>query len=373
MKKSTWNDLDIEKVINYAENLHGKIILGIDGFIDQVWQVVETRLSSSEYILIDKMKKFGELIVNRGNGGMANEIISKRRSCGGFTANTGKALCNLDLNPVMLAMYGKDRIDPIFDEFYEKCTVLSVGDPVISNVLEFTDGKIMMPHLNDLLSFQWSDLVSSLGHRALSERFKDADIVSLGYWSNMPKFDEIITEINNNFFKEKCPKRMFFDFANIKKRSVEAINDTFLLLGDLNNKIPMTLSLNEHEAALLFSYYDEAISEDVEGVGETAFSIRERLNLDEIIIHTQHYAVAASASEGIGISIQDYCENPVITTGAGDTFNGGYIATCLGKLNINERLAVANATTRFYVMNGFPPSREQLIEEIKGIKKRLSC
>ena len=372
MNQSTWNGLEIEKVINYAENVQGKVVLGIDGFIDQVWQVIETRLSSSEYILIDKMKKFGELIVNRGNGGMANELIKKRRSCGGFTANTGRALCSLELDTVMLGMYGKAAIDPIFNEFMEKGTLISVGDPVISNILEFSDGKIMMPYLHELLSFTWSDLVNILGHEKLKDIFEGADVVSLGYWSNMPKFDEFITEINNNYFNEKCPKRMFFDFANIKKRSVEAINETFKLLGGLNNKIPMTLSLNEHEAALLFSYFDKVVTEDIEEVGATACSIREKINLDEIVIHTQHYAVADSKEEGIGMSMQDYCDNPVVTTGAGDTFNGGYIAACLGKLNINERLAVANASTRFYITNGFSPNREQLIEEIKRIKKSLS-
>ena len=373
MNISTWNDLDIEKVISYAEKVRGNVVLGIDGFIDQVWQVVETRLSTSEYILIDKMKRFGELIVNRGNGGMANELIKKRRSCGGFTANTGRALCKLELDTTMLGMFGKAVVDPIFNEFIEKCTLISVGDPVISNVLEFNDGKIMLPYLHELLSFQWNDLVNILGQEKLKDIFEGADIVSLGYWSNMPKFDEFINEINNNYFKKKCPKRMFFDFANIKKRSVEAINETFKVLGGLNNRIPMTLSLNEHEAALLFSYFDEVISEDIVAVGATACSIREKINLDEIVIHTQHYAVAASETEGIGISMQDYCDNPAVTTGAGDTFNGGYIAACLGDLNINERLAAANATTRFYIMNGFPPSREQLIEEVKGIKKRLSC
>ncbi len=373
MNKSIWNDLDIKKVIRYAENVQGKVVLGLDGYIDQVWQVVETRFSTSEYTLIDKMKKFGELIVNRGNGGMANELIKKRRSFGGFTANTGRTLCNFQLDTVMLGMYGKASIDPVFNEFVEKSTLISVGDPVISNILEFSDGKIMLPNLHELLSLEWKDVVKALGHEKLKEIFEDADIVALGYWSSMPMFDEFITEINNKYFKEKCPKRMFFDFANIKKRSVEAINDTFKLLGDLNDKIPMTLSLNEHEAALLFSYYGEVVSENIEAVGATTCSIREKINLDEIVIHTQHYAVAASRTEGIGISIQDYCDNPVVTTGAGDTFNGGYIAACLGELNLNERLAAANASTRFYIMNGYPPSREQLIEEIKGIKERLSC
>lgn len=372
MKQNGWSDLDLNHVIDYIEKVDGKIILGIDGFIDQVWQVIETRTSKDEYKTIDKMKQFGEIIVNRGGGGMANELIKKRRSCGGFTANTGRAIGKLGLFPVLLGMYGKDGVDPIFNEFKEMCTLITVGEPVISNVLEFSDGKIMMPYLKELLDFDWYELVSILGHEKLKMIFADADIVSLGYWSNMPGFDELITKIYDKYLINNKTKRMFFDFANIKKRSVYAIKETFNVLGDLNNKIPMTLSLNEHEAVLLFSYFGEQITDDVEQVGITADSIRERVNLDEIIIHTPHYALAASKSEGTAFLIQDFCSNPVITTGAGDTFNGGYIASCLDKLSIRERLAVSNATTRFYINNGFPPNRNQLMEEIIRLKVKMS-
>lgn len=372
MKRNSWADLDEEKISNYIKNADGKVVFGIDGFIDQIWQVVETRKSNNEYILIDKMRRFGEIIVNRGEGGMANELIKKRRSCGGFTANTGRILGYLNLPITLLGMFGEETIDPIFKELQEKCELITLGDPVISNILEFSDGKIMMPYLNELLNFTWNDLVNKIGDKKLKSIFEDADIVSLGYWSNMPTFDEFITKLNENYFYEKYPKKLFFDFANIKKRSVEAIKETFKVLGNLNDKIPVTLSLNEHEAILLFSYYNEELAGDMEEVAKKADSLREKIKLNELVIHTSHYVVAASKTEGIGISVQDYCEKPKITTGAGDTFNGGYVAASIGDLNINERLALANAGIRFYIGNGFPPNRDELIEEVKRIKKALS-
>lgn len=371
MKQNNWGDLELDKVTDYLRNVQGKVVLGIDGFIDQVWQVVETRTTNNEIVLIDKMKRFGEIIVERGEGGMANELIKKRRSCGGFVANTGRTIGKLDMSPVLLAMFGKDIVDPIFNEFMKDCTVISVGDPVVSNILEFSDGKIMMPYLKELLEFNWDQLVQRMGHDKLKSIFAEADIVSLGYWSNMPEFDKLITNINENYFNEKCPKKMFFDFANIKKRSVEAIKQTFKVLGGLNDKIPMTLSLNEHEAALLFSYYDETLTENMDSVAAITNSIREKINLEEVIVHTPHYAIASSRTEGIGMAIQDYSISPIVTTGAGDTFNGGYMISCLGDLNIDERLAISNATTSFYINNGFPPSKEELITELKRIKERL--
>jgi sugar/nucleoside kinase (ribokinase family) len=372
MNQKNWNNLHLEQMINYLENVEGKVVLGIDGIIDEVWQVLETRVSKNEFKTIDKMKKFGEIIVNRAEGGMANELIKKRRICGGFTANTGRAVGNLKLSTTMLGMYGKDAIDPIYDEFKDKCTLISLGNPALCNVLEFPDGKIMLPYIKELLDFEWMDLINILGHEKLKSIFGNADIVSLGYWSNMPAFNELITNIHENYFTENHPKRLFFDFANIKKRSVEALKETIDVLGALNNKIPVTLSLNEHEAVLLFSYFGEELADDIAEVAKTAATLRSKINFDEIIIHTPYYSMAVSQSENIGVAVQDYSSNPVRTAGAGDTFNGAYIAACLKDLKINERLAIANATTSFYVNNGFPPNRENLIKEIKRIREKLS-
>jgi len=371
MNKSSWSNLDDQKIIKYVKNAKGKVVFGIDGFIDQVWQVVETRKSNNEYVLIDKMKKFGQIIVDRGEGGMANELIRKRRAFGGFTANTGRAVGRLDISTILLGMYGKEMVDPIFNELKKNCELITIGEPVISNILEFSDGKIMMPYLNELLNFTWNDLVKRLGHEKLKSIFHDADIVSMGYWSNMPTFDEFITSMNDEYFADSKPKRLFFDFANVKKRSAKALKKTLEVLGNLNNTIPITLSINEHEAVLLFSYYGKKFTDDVEKLSFIISDMRNELNLDEIVIHTHHYVIGCSKSEGIGISDQDYCENPVITTGAGDNFNGGYVASCLGDLNISERLAMANATTRFYIGNGFPPNKDELMTEITRIKGTL--
>ncbi len=371
MQGNNWAAIEDGILEQYIQSFSGKIVLGIDGFIDQVWQVVETRTADNNYILINKMQNFGEIIVNRKEGGMANELIKKRRSYGGFTANTGKALGNLDVATTLVGMYGKEEIDKIFNELSKKCTLISIGDPVISTILEFTDGKIMMPNLDDLLNFTWEDFVKAIGQDELEKILLDADIVSLGYWSNMPTFDEFINKLNENYFHTKGPKRLFFDFANIKKRSKEAIIDTFQVLEKINDRIPVTLSLNEHEAVILFSYYGKEFLDRSEEDALSADDIRSIIGLDELIVHTPKYAVISSKSEGVGILEQDYCEAPVITTGAGDTFNGGYIASCLGDLKVKERLAIANAATRFYISKSHTPNREELLTEIKRIKKVL--
>jgi len=84
--------MDKTRIKDYFDQLEGKITLGLDGFVDEVWQVLSKRTSRADYILFDRMRDFAKSVYDCGEGGYANEIIRKRRFYGGFTANTGKAL-----------------------------------------------------------------------------------------------------------------------------------------------------------------------------------------------------------------------------------------------------------------------------------------
>jgi len=353
--------VDRDKIQSFSQCANGKVVLGIDGFIDEVWEVVETRIDATEYEPMRRMKQFGDLIVERGSGGLAKERIRKRRTCGGFTGNTSRAISRLGINTTMVGTYGEGQIDPAFDEFTGNA-IYSIGEPVVCSILEFTDGKIMMPHLEGLLQLDWKKLKAEIDKIENGRVFEGADVVGLGYWSNMPDFDNILVGLMSDYFKPGSPSRLFFDFANITKKSVEALKHTLSIMKKLNDKIPMTLSLNEHEGELLYGYYNIKNSES-DATGAIT-ELRDKIGLDEIIIHTPHFAAIATANEGSAYAEQETVQNPVRTAGAGDSFNGGYVVSSLGNLNPDERLTIANAVTRFYVTNGYPPDKEQLTQII---------
>jgi sugar/nucleoside kinase (ribokinase family) len=127
----------------------------------------------------------------------------------------------------------------------------------------------------------------------------------------------------------------------------------------------MTLSVNENEAAQLCGNYNEVFKEEAPEAG--IVRVREKTGLDELVIHTPRLAVCSSAAEGVATSDQTFCVSPVITAGAGDTFNAGYIAATLAGLNAKERLISANAAAYYYVSNGGAPGRKELTCEINGI------
>jgi len=365
--------MKIDKIKQYFENLDSKVTFGIDGYIDEVWQIVNTRKSTEEYDLFTNMKDFAKSLYDCGHGGYANEIIRKRRVYGGFCANTGMAAAKLGAKLTMLGLFGEDGIDSAFVPLEKHCRLVSAGKPNVTQAFEFEDGKILLSHIEEAMRFDWQTLKKRIASDILREAFTKADLIALGYWSLIPAFDEILSCLFDEFIADSRCQRFFFDFADIRKRDINALNDVLKLLGDLNKKIPMTLSLNENEAFILYNQYGEYFSQAPENADAWAKTETEKarlkIGIDELIVHTPFFAVGASASEGTAFAWQRHCKNPVITTGAGDNFNGGYVAASAktGQLTLHERLVVGNATASCYVQNGWSPDQAELLTEIASV------
>lgn len=361
---------NMQNYIDFINNIKGNVLLGCDGFVDEVYQIVDVRQSLSEYTPLDKMRAFGELVVKRAGGGLGLEIVPKRRCSGGFTPNTGRIAAFLGLKPTLVGLYGDKDIDPAFDEFKDNCNLISLGDPAVTLVFEFGDGKVLMSALKTVANLTWNDFVAFFGEDKLKELFSGVDILGLGYWSLTPDFDNFLKGFISQYGSSKAPRRMFFDFADINKKSNESFLQSLALIKQFNEKIPMTISLNEHEGAELFSRFGIECKEEPAAIAADLAIVREKIGIDELVIHTPQFAVASNATDGEGYSMQEFQKNVIRTAGAGDSFNGGYLCASLGDLSIKERLVIANAATAFFVTHATAPTKEEFIAQIEKASDR---
>jgi len=343
-----------EKIKAALEGQRAKIAMFADGYVDEVWEIVKSRTSRYDYTLYGQMTQFAERIISSGTGGVGLELVKKRRAFGGFTANIGYAAARLGVDTTMVGVYGKENLDPIFEPVQDICKVISMGDPAITHVFEFEDGKILMSHMEAVQDVDWKKIVDTLGMEKLLEMVTGSDLLGVGYWSNLPAFDEILTQLCE-ILPQENKSRFFFDFADFLKKDQSTLLHTLGILKSLNSKAPMTLSVNEHEAAALFAMYNETLDEKGRPISEKAEYVRTQLGLDEFVVHTPQYAVAAACGEEAALVNNRFCEKPIRSAGAGDTFNGGYIAARLAGLGIVERLRVANAAVSYFLRNAqFP-------------------
>jgi hypothetical protein len=356
---------------DFLHNLQGKILLGCDGFVDETYQIVEVRKSPTDFTPMQNLRQFGELIVARADGGVGVELVPKRRCEGGFAINTGRVAAFLGLKPLLPGLYGGQAIDPAYEEFVDICELASLGDPALTIALEFGDGKILMSDLAAVSSLGWKDFETHFGPEKLKDMFSGVDILGLGYWSLTANFDEILLGFMQQYDSATPPRRMFFDFADIKKKSSESFIKSLELIASFNGKIPMTLSLNEHEVLELFSRVGVVLPElNPAAIAPSLAMAREKIGFDELVVHTPEFGVVASASQGEAYAMQERQTNVIRLAGAGDSFNGGYVCASLGDLTPKERLVVANAVAAFFVTHATAPTKEELLVQIEKASDR---
>ena len=357
--------------VEYINNVSGNILLGCDGFVDEVYQIVKERQSLSEYTAMDNLKHFGELIVNRADGGVGLEIVHKRRCEGGFAINTGRVAGMLGLKPTLTGLFGAGETDPAFSPFADICNLVSLGDPALTLAFEFTDGKVLMSDLKTVANLTWCDFENHFGADKLKELFAGVDILGLGYWSLTPDFDNLLKGFVAQYEDGQAPKRMFFDFADIKKKSASSFTESLGLITQFNARIPMTLSMNEHEVFELFTRIGiDNPGDEPAAIASALTAVREKIGIDELVVHTPTFAAASSKADGEGVAIQERQTKVIRTAGAGDTFNGGYLCASLGDLPIKQRLVIANAATAFFVTHACPPTKEEMLAQIEQASDR---
>ena len=349
---------ELKEITSALEASKGKITMFADGFVDEVWEIVNERADLQSYTLYNKMNQFADRITNSGSGGVGLELIKKRRAFGGFTANIGYAAARLGVDCAMVGVYGKETLDPIFEEVGALCDVYSLEDPAVTHVFEFDDGKILMSHMGSVLDITWQRIVDKIGLVKIKELLEKSDIIGIGYWSLVPAFDEILTQVCENIPNDGKTRRFFFDFADFRKKDEASLEKSMALLKKYNAKYPMTLSVNEHEAATLFALHGKSLDEtgqNIKEITENTEFVRDKIGLDEFIIHTPRYAVAAALGKAPAFDPSEFVEKPVRTAGAGDTFNGGYVAASLAGLGLQERLKTANAAVGHFLRTAVFP------------------
>ncbi|TVP75157.1 MAG: hypothetical protein EA353_14435 [Puniceicoccaceae bacterium] len=355
-----------KKYTDYLNNIHGKILLGCDGFVDETYEIVEVRKSPTDFTAMKNLRMFGELLVERADGGVGVELVPKRRCEGGFGVNTARLAGVLGLNPVLPGLYGKNEIDPAFNEFKESCSLYSLGDPALTIALEFNDGKVLMSNLTAVSDLSWDNFAAFFGPEKLHEMFSGVDILGLGYWSLTADFDNLFKGFMQQYESLAPPRRMFFDFADIQKKSSESFVQSLELIAAFNDKIPMTLSLNEHEVFELFRRTGVDCPDQAPAAVATALTAaRQKIGFDELVVHTPEFAAASSVADGEAHAMQERQTKVIRSAGAGDSFNGGYICASLGDIPIKERLVIANAATAYFVTHAAAPTREALVAQIE--------
>lgn len=344
--------------------------VGLDGFVDEILEVVDTRYDATRYDAIPTIGELGRRLVAADGASTNIELVSKMTKLGGNGPIMANALASLSLKVSYLGSLGFPSLHPIFDAFSKKAEVGSICGPGLTDALEFGNGKIMVGKHYTLKEVTWENICNRYGQERFARKFATVDLVGFVNWTMLPFMSDIWESIQ----KELLPniggpkRRIFFDLADPEKRTKEDIQRALDLILKFQTKFDVILGLNKKEALEIGVVLGlpEPPKTDVkpdeitpEALAALTIEIQKRVPVETLVVHPVTFALAVSGGVA-SVVAGPSCKKPKITTGAGDHFNAGF---CVGKLlGLDNAASVlcGVSTSGHYVRTAESPSLADL-------------
>ncbi|MHA1106203.1 MAG: hypothetical protein ACTSPN_10880 [Promethearchaeota archaeon] len=362
----------LKKKLNSFESavINKSCFLGFDGYVDSLYSLVQSRSSAKKWTRMSTMKLFGELLVSVAGSSANIERVLKKRIFGGFAPNTSRALSTLGVKNILVAALGIPKIDDLYIE-QEGVESISISNPGQTLGLEFDDGKVMITDFEPILNIDWITILKHVKREHLIQVLDQSDMMGFGHWALIPNLNAIW----HHFLKELFPsisnlkdKLFFVDIADIRKRTKQDILDLISILGKINEKIPVMLSVNDQEAYFLskfldnvktFTPYQENSTDYIDG----GKRLNTEMNLSYLVIHSPHFATISTVEDHYWIT-EGFTSKPKFTVGAGDYFHSGTVLALSCGLTPPEAILMGNALTAIFVRTGKSPNFNQLSQFI---------
>lgn len=334
------------------------VLIGFDGFVDEIIRLVDTRQSQEAYTPIPTISAFGERVSAAAGLSCNIEMVTEQIKLGGNGPIMANNLVEQGYAITYCGALGADGvIHPVFQEFVDRCEeAVTLADPGHSEALEFDDGKVIMGKMTQLANVNWDSVLAQLPEERLKAILEKMDLIGCVNWTMLPNMNSILTGLGKLLKERSTRAKLFIDLTDPKKRSKEDIADVLRILSEIQSGVDVVLGLNENEskqvATVLFGYEGDDLS-------GRAQKIRTHLGLYQVVIHPTHSACAASA-EGEWVVEGPFTPKPKLTTGAGDNFNAGYCNGLLTGLPPEACLMTGVCSSGFYVRNCRSATRPEL-------------
>ncbi len=332
------------------------LLVGFDGFVDEIIHVVDQRTSVDAYKRIRSIGDFAERIASVAGLSANIELVPTQTKLGGNGPIMANAIIEQGHQVSYVGALGKEHINPVFHELTSRCRrVISLANPGHTDALEFSDGKLMLGKMDKLSDVHMDALLEQISVEALTDLLSEIHLVAFTNWTMLPNLGSIMEGFGNIFDALKKNPLVFIDLADPKKRTDEDIDQVLKKIAALPAQT--ILSMNQSESTIIA----RILTIEEENLQARAEKIRNAMDIHGIVIHPVDGAAMAYENGSVWVD-GPYTEEPQLTTGAGDNFNAGFCNAWIKGLSPSEALMAGVCTSGFYVRHARSPRQEELLE-----------
>lgn len=343
-----------------------EILVGFDGFIDHIIDLVDKRTSAKDYSRIPTITAFGAKVTAAAGKSAGIGAVTKVTKLGGNGPIMANALCAQDFQVLEIGILG-EPIDPVFQPLAARAKqTITLGPPAVTSALEFDDGKVMLNFSEPLNAITFDHVCARCGGlEGFKGLLKRAAGIAMVNWSQAP----LMTDLWRRMAKEVLPglrgdrPLCFIDLSDPHRCTPESIHAGVAALQAIQQHADIVLGMNENECrqmCAVFGVAYPATQPEWEAAREACVALRAKLGFSRVACHLVRSS--AVAWEGGSAGAQGFWEpKPKITTGAGDHYNAGFFAAMLAGIAPAQCLQIGGATSGHYVRTGESPTRAQVV------------
>lgn len=340
-----------------------KVFAGFDAFVDRIFHLVKSRTAPDHYERMESLVEFAGIAQDAAGRSANVERMLMRTKAGGNAALFALAANRLGAQVTAVATVGLSSVDGSFAENRNQVEWIGVGAPGRTDALEFLDGKLMLNETGDVTTVDLQCIEKFIGPHRFRNLLCNSDLVMLGNWTMNLGMESVwnylITADLHNF-----KGLLFLDLADPRKRPASDLARALEQIRALGARFRVMLGLNQSEASQVLSILDlyTPLADNGDILGNAAKQIALRLGCG-VVIHDLKHAAAARGDQSVWVD-GPYCDQPKVTTGAGDHFNAGFALAIAAGWDLPQSLASGVQTSGFYVREGYGPSLAELIQRI---------
>ena len=335
-----------------------RVVFGFDGYLDRVREVVADRSDPTSYERLPRLAQFRDRLDRSVEAGssLSYEWLEDGRRTGGHTCHLARAFGTWDFAPTLVGMYG-DPVHETFEREFGEYDLHSIGEPGVTDAVEFDDGKLMLTEIGATMTLDWAGLDDRFGHDRLAERLDGAALLGVGYWSETPNTPTVLSGLRELWTGiDDPPGTVLVDPGDVRKLDPDRLRSGREAIRDLTDVTDVVVSANRAETDVLADAYAGEADRDFEAAADAVF---DALAPTWVVGHGIDRSVVVTADGTASVAVPTVAE-PAMTTSSGDHFNAGLALGRLSGLDPAAAVVVGNAVAGHFVRTADQPSLDDV-------------